>query len=113
MHYPFGETVTILRTSPGGTDPYGDPIDGEDVEVPVEGCAVWTGAMAAEQLLAGREPSTADRAVSFPYGTDVRRTDRLRIRGEVFEVSGDPFEYRNPFTGTEFGVLVYANRGEG
>lgn len=114
MRFAHGETVDILRSLPGGTDPYGDPIEGTETEIPVPGCAVWTGATAnTEQLLPGREPVTADRAVSFPSGTVVYRTDRLRIRGQVYEIEGDPFEYVSPFSGKSFGVLAYANRGEG
>ena len=114
MFFPFGETVVILRTEPDDVDPYGDPIPGASTETPVEGCAVWTGREAnAEPVAADRAPLIADLTISFPAGTDVRSTDRVRVRGKVYDVEGDPFEFVNPFTGWRPGVVAYANRGQG
>lgn len=109
MDFPFGETVTIVRG--GGIDNMGDPIPGEP-ERPVDGCAVWPGPT-SEDVAAGRAPVRADFTVTMPTGTDVTRTDRLRIRGELCNVAGVPFDWRNPFTGWSPGMQVYASLRKG
>ncbi|WP_237773046.1 hypothetical protein [Streptomyces luteocolor] len=46
--------------------------------------------------------------VYAPPGSDWRTTDRVRIRGEVCEITGEPGAWgRSPFTGTR-GVIQFA-----
>jgi hypothetical protein len=111
-HYDAGETVVIVRTSPGGSDPYGDPIEDTVTETPVEDCSIWPGA-SSEQGTTGRDSAVADLIVSMPSGTDIRRTDQVRARGVLWDVAGDPFDWLNPFTGWAPGIEVHLNRGEG
>jgi Phage head-tail joining protein len=52
-------------------------------------CRVGTptgGAIGAERVVADRLSGETTMAVTFPAGTDVRRTDRLLIYGKTFEV---------------------------
>lgn len=109
--FPFGETVTVLRHT-SGTDAYGDPIEGDDAEVDIEGCFVHPG-NSTEQVVIGRDPLEVDFTVLAPYGADIRRTDELRIRGHVYRVVSDPFDWKHPLTGWEPIKQVLVKRGEG
>lgn len=101
---PGGETVTLLRRTISGTDAYGNDRY-TTVEVAIAGCAV-TFVSSSEQ-----PGAVADSiAVVMPPGTDVRPVDRLRVRGLVYQVDGQPITERNPMTGVEAGVRVNASR---
>lgn len=100
------ETVTIVRTTPGGLDPYGDPIPGTTTEVPVGGCLV-AAAGSTEAVTQGRTPLEADYDIYLPDGTDVRRADQMRIRGALCDVVGAPFGW------TGMGMVASAKFAEG
>ncbi|MEU0847734.1 hypothetical protein ABZ387_07165 [Streptomyces flaveolus] len=52
--------------------------------------------------------------VYAPADTDVRTTDKARIRGVVCEVTGEPGDWgRNPFTGLHGPVQFAADRVTG
>lgn len=80
------ETVTVIR--PPGRDPFGDPLPGTAQESDVAGCLFAPGT--------SREPGFADNQVDTdgtiyaPAGTDIRATDRVRIRGDEYSVVGKP-----------------------
>lgn len=113
MRFAHGESIVILRAATGGTDDYGNPVVGWDsaTERTVHGCAL---APRAEPESGGYDSPAV--LIGFqlyaPPGTDIRPTDRIRARGEVFEVDGIAAEWNNPFTGTEFGVEVALRRSE-
>lgn len=99
------ETVTRLRAA--GRDRNGDPT-GDPSEVNIEGCVIWpTGS--SEQTFQ-QDTVTSDYQVLMPPGTDVLPTDQIRWDGVVYDVDGEPGRYRNPFTGTDPGVLVTIRR---
>jgi uncharacterized protein (DUF1501 family) len=115
MTYPYGETVTRLRGIPV-SDPYSEEVTGLDWTNPIEqafdGCAVWdTGSV--EPVVAGGDPVLSDFTAALPAGADVTPQDRIRIRGLVCEVVGRPFDWTNPFTGWNPGVIVNAKIKEG
>jgi hypothetical protein len=112
---PFGETITIVRSGPStGRDDYGVPIPGPDTEIDVKGCVVAPRpeniriGTAAQQ---GRDSVITGWTVYAPPGTEIRTTDRLRIRGSLWEVTGETADWgRSPFTGTPGCVEVTADR---
>lgn len=112
-----GETVVIVRTSPGGKDQYGDDLPATVERIPVDDCIVADGAegsWASEPAVPGRTPVTTDYLVLPPADApEVRHTDQIEIRGLLCDVVGRPFLWRNPLTGTEFGQTVRANAAEG
>lgn len=66
------------------------------------------------------EPATPDRnavesdfSLFGPFGSDIRSTDRLIVRGLVCEVAGRPQSWHSPFTGWDAGVLILAKIVEG
>ena len=106
--YPHGETVTRIRPAP--TDRWGDPI-GSPTEVSLEGVAV---APRSSVEPGGLSTSVVTGyLLLIPYAADVKVTDRVECRGEVWDVDGEPFEYRHPMTGWEPGVQVLLKRAEG
>ena len=113
MIFPYGETVTVVRAGLVD-DGYGNQVPdwSTATSTPYEGCAVGQGSRGGE-VLADRNVVLSDLVVFMPPGADVVATDRLEIRGRAYEVVGEPFDWRSPFSGTAFGTAVYCNRAEG
>lgn len=106
--WPAGETATVLRPGPTTQDPYGNDVPGEDTETTYQGCAVWP-RVSSEDVQA-RDQVIDGLYVLFPAGADVQATDRIRVRGEVYLVDGEPGLYRSPMTGTTVGPQVSLTR---
>lgn len=103
--YPFGITVTRLRTGASpGRDPYGAPIPGAVTEHDIRGCVVVPRQESPQ--VGGSDQQARDTVVTgltvyAPPGTDIATTDRVRIRGRLYEVTGQPGDWGvSPFTGT-------------
>lgn len=99
----IGETVTRLRG--GRTQFGGDPTT--DAELDIPGC-LFAPTGGYEQT------NRADTVITqptlyVPLGVDVRSTDRFRIRGSVYQVDGQPADWRAPWNG--FGGLAVPLRG--
>lgn len=109
--YPFGETVTVIRAGAPTQDDYGNDVPGPNVETPVGGCAVWP--RTSSEDVQGRLQVLEGLNVVAPYGTDVRPHDRVRVRGVLYDVDGDPGEWRSPLTGTQAGVQIALTRVTG
>ncbi|MEU5976387.1 hypothetical protein [Streptomyces sp. NPDC047315] len=114
---PHGETITILRPGPASRDAYGNDVAGAPTEIPVEGCAVApedaTGS-GSDELTDARDTVLSGLTVWAPYGTDVRPTDRVRLAGIVYEITGRPASpYRSPFTGSTGPVVISLSRVTG
>lgn len=116
--YPFGETVRILRTGTStGRDERGRPLPGADESFDLAGCVVApraeTPRVGGDQQQA-RDTVIVGYTVYAPAGSDVRTTDRVRIRGEVCEITGWPGDWgRSPFTGLAGPVQFAADRVTG
>jgi hypothetical protein len=80
------ETVTVVR--PAGRDPFGDPLPGNAVEVNVGGCLVAPGP--SVEVGNGANRVEVDLVIYGPVGMDIVATDRARVRGQLFEVFGQP-----------------------
>lgn len=108
--FAYGETVAVLR-APLTDAPYGN--QQRD----------WGSASRADSPGWGFAPRASDEAAPSdvpavivgltgygPPGVDVLPTDRLEVRGDVYEVVGEVGEWRSPFTGWEPGVEVALRR---
>ena len=110
MRFSHGETVTVVRASPGGVDAYGDPLPGDASRVDVPGCAVAP-RYSSEPSERGRQGVIVGLTV---YGPDVfLSTDQVEVRGVLYDVEGEPGFWENPFTGWAPGVEVALRRAEG
>lgn len=111
----LGEEVVVL--SAGTIE---NPYSGED-EPGWSGTPTETAvtALAVEPRPSGEPVQDARNAVVsgftlyLPTGTAVTAQNRVRVRGEVYEVIGDPARWRDPFTGFEPGIVVQVQRVEG
>lgn len=118
--FPHGETVTILtagtRTSRYSTE--GEASwDVAPSEVTVEGVGVEPRVVGAggssEPVFDARNAVVSGWTVYLPPGTMINSRNRIRIRGIVYDVLGEPAAWRSPFTGWEPGLVVQAVRTEG
>lgn len=98
------ETVTVIR--PPGRDAFGDPLPGDATEFDVPGCLFAPGP--SQELGFAAATVDTDGTVYAPPDTDVRPTDRIRIRGAVYSVVGDPQNW-----GRSAGVVIPVRRVTG
>ena len=110
--FTHGETVTILRESPGGFDAYGDPVASTTTRIDVPNSSV-TPLSTSEPLVLGRNGLRIDRKWMAPPGSDIRYTDRAEYKGLVYLIDGDAGHWVNPYTGTDFGFEVLLQRKVG
>lgn len=113
MGFPAGETVTRLRAGTPTRDPYGNDVRGPDVETDVEGVVVAPrdgNATTGNEKVQARDQVTSGFTIWPPAGTDIRPTDRFRVRGVVCEVDGESGQWRSPFTGLNSPVQVSLSR---
>lgn len=112
MDFWHGETVIVLRGRPV-TDAYSRQETGISFDDPIpttfERCAVGQ-TSTVERVEAGRTAVVTDLVVVLPYDADVTARDRIKIRGQVHEIVGDPFPVKNPFTGWTPGTEVHVGR---
>jgi hypothetical protein len=111
----YGETITLLRTSTTGTDDYGNDVL-TDVELPVRHVAVWPrSASSTSNGESSGEHSTVIAGLSLlvPPGVAIKATDRVRVRGEIYEVEGEPGHWRSYLTNTDAGTEVALRRVTG
>lgn len=101
-----GETVTRIRPTESGVDRYGNPVF-TDAEVDIPGAFFAPEQSSTELTQVGRVPVITKPSLYFPGAwPDLVASDRVRVRGLVFEVNGDPADWRNPWGGPLPGGLV-------
>jgi hypothetical protein len=101
-------TITVLRAGEPTQDDYGNDVPGEDVETDIGGCAVWP--RSSDEDNRARQQVTEGLNVVAPYGSDIRPHDRIRVRGLLYEIDGEPGSWASPLTGTKAGVQVSLTR---
>ena len=111
--FPAGETVTRLR-APLVADRYGNLVpdwsNPDRLDIPDCGVAPRTSDEETEQ---GRQGVVVGIAVYAPPDADILPSDRLEVRGSVYEVVGEVAVWRSPFTGWHPGIVVNLRRVEG
>lgn len=108
------ETITVLG-SPGGVDDDGYPLPGgEDLDIP--GCKVQLN-VTSDDVARDRDGRSVSLRVLAPPGTVIDPDRQVRIRGQVFKVTGVPFDWstnRRPALGRHRPKVEFiATRGEG
>ena len=110
--FPFGEPVVFEAAVSGTEDVHGNPVDSWGQPVTVDGCAFDPGG-STESIEPGRAPVVTSPRIYAPPGTVVGRRDRATVRGVTYLVDGDPALWRNPYTGSEPGIVVELERAHG
>lgn len=101
--FPFPEAFTILTETVTGQDG-----DGNDVRTSTE--VPTLGAFAPEgstELIQGQTTVLDHDTVYLNDGEPApSATDKMRVRGAVYDVDSRPAQFHNPFTGYEPGAVV-------
>lgn len=106
------ESITILRSGPAVPevlDPHGNPVPAADVEIVSEGWAVAPLTPDEDSLATGQSVSTGFTLYRRDVWVDVRPTDRVRVRGEVFAVTTAAALWKNPRS-PQSGTVVTVRR---
>lgn len=105
MTYPFGPVVIlILRGVATGTD-----ADGNDTFTPAAGVPIraqYFRAGPGSEALGSQDTVTDQPEVGFYPDTVLTAFDRVSVGGVLYDVDGSPNPTVNPFTGTNFGLVV-------
>jgi hypothetical protein len=102
---------TVVRVRGSGRDEYGDPVASETrVTMTTKGIAPRYTSDPADPT---RAPVIDGFTVYLLPGADVLATDRLEVRGGLYDVDGQPGEWVSPFSGDSRGVEVNVRRGRG
>lgn len=105
-YFPGGFTLHVER--PAGYDPFGARIPGAEFDI--EGFAAAPAG--SVETNAGKETIIDSDTLYGPYGADVRAGDQVTIpdgqpiAAGDYQVDGTPAQWKNPFTGREFGCVV-------
>lgn len=101
--FPFAESFTILTETVTSQDS-----DGNDVRTATE--VATRGAFAPEgstELIQGENIVLTHPTVYLEDGAPVpTAADKMRVRGLLYDVDGEPSVFLNPFTGTQPGPVV-------
>lgn len=109
--FPHGEPVTVY-TSTTASDRYGNDVSTWAVGETYERCVV--SARRSDDLTdGGRQGVIVGLNLFMPADAVVGNHDRLEVRGEMYEVVGEPFLPHSPFTGLEPGLTVAVQRVAG
>lgn len=111
----LGETVTRIRAgAQTGTDAFGQPVYGPDVETTIDG-AMFAPGGSSESVEVGREAVVTAPTLYFRAAwPDIVETDRIRVRGVEYDVDGRPADWRDPFgTDGPGGLVVTLKAVEG
>lgn len=107
---PFGQTITVSRS--GGTSWNGDPLP--STTHTIKGCAIWQSSTSED--MQGRDVIVTTTMLAVPYGSDIVATDMVYLPDDdtdkpaYWQVNGDPFPWRSPFTGWRPGTQVQLQR---
>lgn len=106
--FAAGETV-IRQRATLVVDPYSGETEGLSWDSPdelsISGCGYNPGG-STEPTDDARNAVITTPEVYAPTGSDVLAGDRLVVRGQTFDVEGDPADWRSPFTGWQAGLVI-------
>jgi hypothetical protein len=114
MSFATGETIDVL-TAGTTTDPYsGKPTADWDnaTSVSVSGVAVEP-RPSGEPLQDARNQIVNGFTLYLPAGTAINAQSRVVVRGNTYDVLGEPADWRSPFDGWQPGLVVQVERSRG
>ena len=109
--FSHGETVTVVP-GPVTFDQYGDPVAPTRTGGDITGCAVAP-RYSTEPTARGQQGVIVGLSIYAPAGSDILSTDLLTVRGNPYQVEGEPAEWISPFTGWAPGIEVAVKRAVG
>jgi hypothetical protein len=102
------ETIELENVAAGTADSTGVVKAGAVTWVPVEGCRVALASTGAEWQVGGSQDATK-LIVYAPSGTVVGDSRRVRVRGEIYAIDGDTFDWQG--TTSVAGVVIPLKKG--
>lgn len=91
------DSITILRATAGsGEDAQGNPNPGVDVEIPSDGWAVAPLTADEDSLATGQQAVMGFTLYRRDVWVEIRATDRVRVRGDVYAVTAPSALWENP-----------------
>lgn len=111
MGFPHGETIVVHRPTES-TDRYGNTLRAHQPSHTVGPCAVWS-PTTDDVAGAGRDGQEVDLVVLTPPTPAVAADDRVEVRGDVYDVVGEPHDYLHPMSGWAPGCRLLLRRVEG
>lgn len=91
------ESITILRATVGsGVDAQGNPNPGVDLEIASPGWAVAPLTAAEDSLATGQQALVGFTLYRRDMWVEIRPTDRVRVRGDVYPVTVPSALWENP-----------------
>lgn len=103
LTYAFGEPASIVTRQVTGQDGDGNDVYA-DVDTPVTGAFAPAG---STEMVQGRQTVVSNPTFYLSPDSPVpTATARLRVRGRVYDIDGEPQLFRNPFTGDEPGAVL-------
>lgn len=113
---PFGETVVRLRRRLV-MDPYSGELTRSDWtnpdELEIEGAAVAPSSSTEQSPSFNRQVVITTMSVYGPHGMDVQEEDRIRTRADLWDVTGERADWRNPLTGWQPGIELPLQKVKG
>lgn len=106
---------TVIRLRAGTTsDRYNSAVDDwtDPDELEINSCAVAP-RLDSEDRTNGRQGVIVGLTVYAPAGADILATDRVRVRGDDYEVDGEPGDWRSPYGTANGGLEIALRRVEG
>lgn len=105
MFLPYGETVLWERYVADTYDPRGNLIDEWEPPVDLTHCGFDPGSSIEPR------DGTSQRVITSPTlyppkGSPLGPRDKITARGLVYEIEGEPADWRHPMTGWDPGLLV-------
>lgn len=110
MSFPFGVMVTVTRQAAPVFPTMGDA-PAVATTTDIDNCAIWPTTTA--ELVSGQDTVTWDLTLVVPEGTDILATDKVTFDSTVYEIVGQPQDWRSPFTGSTPGIVVQLKAGTG
>lgn len=106
-----GETVTVLRPGAPTRDAYGNDVAGPDVATDIPYCVIAP--RSSTERMQNQDLVIAGITVYAPPGSDIQSTDRMAVRGIIYQVDGVPGDYYSPWTGEDGPVQAALTRVTG
>ena len=107
----FTEPVSIVNPE-AGEDVYGDTVWEYDDGDAVAEFGAFEPAGSVE-VLNGRSAVTQSPRLYLRTGSAVTARSQITVRGDVFEVDGEPARWTDPFSGGDIGYVVALKRVTG
>jgi hypothetical protein len=104
MLLQFGQQVTWMQRTIGGQNSHGENVYTTAIPVTLDNVPVWPAG--STELVQGQDVLTDLLVAVVPHGIAVSPTDQMIVFGRTYEVTGSPFDWVSPLTGTRVGVQI-------